>query len=156
MKWAIAINIFLLYRKYLLCKYIFKFINGFNNKIKIITPIILNNKLALIIFLHSLLVLIVARYPVNVVPILEPNIIIIEHVKLIKLESYIFSTILIIPDDDWIIAVDEIPNSKDKIKLFWIFWIIWYIKGLDNILLNPLFNISKPSNIKPIYVKKRE
>ena len=111
----------------------------------------LNIKFALTIFLHSLEVLIVARYPVNVVPILDPNIMIMAQDKLIRLASYIFSTILIIPDDDWIIAVDEIPNNNDKVKLFCIFWIIWYINGLDNISLNPIFKISKPSNIKPIY-----
>ena len=78
------------------------------------TPTILNIKFIFIIFLVFPLVLIVAKYPVKVVPIFAPSIIPIELCKLIILLQYISSTIPIIPDEDWIIAVDSIPNKIDN------------------------------------------
>ena len=79
------------------------------------TPKTLKTKLRYIILLVLFSVFIVDKKPVMVVPILAPNIIRIDEVSEIRLLKYISSTKPIKPDDDWIIAVHNIPNSIDNV-----------------------------------------
>ena len=79
------------------------------------TPKTLKNKFKFIICFVCFDELIVAKYPVKVVPIFAPNIIAIEQDKDIILLEYICSTMLIIPEEDWIMAVDKMPNKVDKV-----------------------------------------
>jgi hypothetical protein len=54
------------------------------------------------------------------------------------------------------IAVENIPNKIDKVLDVCILLIILYIKELFIILSKPIFNISNPNNIKPIYIIRIE
>ncbi len=116
------------------------------------TPKTLKTKLRYIILLVLFSVFIVDKKPVMVVPILAPNIIRIDEVSEIRLLKYISSTKPIKPDDDWIIAVHNIPNSIDNVFIDWILFIKLYICVLLMMESNPTLNTSNPKSINPIYI----
>ena len=155
-KWAYATENLTLFIKNKFSIYVICLINGGKIIIKINTPRILKIKFRFIIVFVLFCVLMVAKYPVIVFPMFATNIIKIEEFKLINELKYICSTIPINPDEDWMMAVENIPNKIDKVLDVCILLIILYIKELFIILSKPIFNISNPNNIKPIYIIRIE